>query len=216
MRPPINLLIVCGPSGVGKGSLMELIFRKHQNAFKFSVSTTTRAPRPDEKDGEHYNFRSVETARSMIAGQQFLEYAEVHDNIYGTEKASVLAVLSEGKTCVLDIDVQGARQLRTWTKNPDVRECVRPFFVFLAPPSLACLEQRLHKRNTETEERIQARLRNAAKEMKASDEVALFDAIIVNETLDQAHVELEAYLELGHRPDYIRPVSEDYDGPLLL
>jgi len=214
--PPFNLLVLCGPSGVGKGSLMELIFKKHEGAYALSVSTTTRGPRPDESDGVHYNFRSKEAARSMITEGKFLEYAEVHGNIYGTEKEAVLSVLAKGQTCVLDIDVQGARQLRQWLERPEVREKVRPFFVFLSPPTLECLEQRLRKRGTETEDRIQGRLRNAVMEMKASDEIALFDAIIVNECLDRAHVELEAQLALGHRPEYIRPVSKDYEGPLWL
>lgn len=214
--PPFNLLVLCGPSGVGKGSLMELIFKKHEGDFAFSVSTTTRDPRPDETRGVHYNFRSLDMARSMIAEGLFLEYAEVHGNIYGTEKAAVLSVLEKGKTCVLDIDVQGARQLRKWLEDPEVRKRVRPFFVFLSPPSLECLEQRLRKRGTETEERIKGRLRNAIAEMKASEEVALFDTIIVNECLDRAHLELEAHLALGHRPEFIRPVSDDYEGPIWL
>lgn len=152
----------------------------------------------------------------MIKQEMFLEYAEVHGNVYGTEKESVLAVLAKGKTCVLDIDVQGARQLRKWLEDPEIQEKVRPFFVFLCPPSLECLEQRLRKRGTETEERIQGRLRNAISELKASDENGLFDAVIVNECLDHALVEVEAHLAIGHRPHYIRPVDVDYEGPLYL
>ncbi|XRB01287.1 guanylate kinase [Pycnococcus provasolii] len=185
--PPLPL-VVCGPSGVGKGTIIELVMKAHASLFGFSVSHTTRQPRPGEEDGVHYHFRPLEEVQKAVDSGEFLEHANVHGNIYGTSKASVAKVTDSGRCCILDIDVQGARQVRAALGNDAV-------FVFVKPPSMEELEARLRGRGTETEEQVKKRLGNAAGEIAAAEEALngspLFDHVVVNTNLDAASKSVE-------------------------
>jgi len=169
------LLVLSAPSGCGKTTILKQVMRDLPRLV-FSVSHTTRKPRPGEIDGEQYHF--VEVAEfAAIRNRQptgFLEWAEVHGNLYGTSVEEVERHRAAGDDVVLDIDVQGAAQ---------VRQRAEPVTIFIAPPSLAELEQRLRGRGTESEATIALRLNNARKELACSRS---YDYLIVNGQLDQA------------------------------
>ena len=185
-RPRPRPLVICGPSGVGKGTLIDAILHKKFPAskFGFSVSHTTRAPRPGEIDGVHYHFVSVEQIKQDIADGKFLEYAQVHGNYYGTSLEAVESVRREGKLCLLDIDVQGVRTIKRDGKLPDA------LYVFVAPPSVENLEERLRGRGTETEETLKRRLGNARTELEYGRGEGNFDMVLVNDDVDVAVEEL--------------------------
>jgi len=185
MKGP-NAVVIAGPSGVGKGTLIEKLRAEFPKLFGFSVSHTSRAPRPGEEDGVHYNFTTAEKILEDVAAGKFIEHAEVHGRHYGTSIAAVDKVRAEGKICVLDIDVQGCRAARA--KNLLAK------YLFVAPPSTAALEARLRGRGTEDESAIATRLGNAQKEIDAKDEPGLFDAVIVNDDLETAYSELKNLL----------------------
>mmetsp|Transcript_29976 Transcript_29976/g.48433 ORF Transcript_29976/g.48433 Transcript_29976/m.48433 type:complete len:264 (+) Transcript_29976:76-867(+) len=184
MRP----IVMCGPSGVGKGTLINRLMNDYPSKFGFSVSHTTRAPRPGEIDGVHYHFSTVPAMEADIALGKFIEHARVHNNLYGTSVAAVADVGKQGKMCVLDIDVQGAQQVKKTNLG------VTPLFVFIAPPSTEELEKRLRGRGTETEEKIQTRLHNAQSEMQFAHTPGFFDLVIVNDDLDKAYEELKQFI----------------------
>jgi guanylate kinase len=176
--------VICGPSGVGKGTLIDKLVEDFPERFGFSVSHTTRKPRPGEKDGVHYTFVEKAAMEKEIAEGKFLEHARVHDNIYGTSFAAVDAVSNAGRVCVLDIDVQGAELVK--------KSALDAVFVFIAPPSMAELERRLRGRGTEKEESIKTRLANAGKEMEKTKEDGFFDRVIVNDTIHTSYCSLKA------------------------
>ncbi|CAL57290.1 Guanylate kinase [Ostreococcus tauri] len=180
---PPRPLVVVGPSGVGKGTLIAMLQREFPDKFGFSVSHTTRAPRPGEVNGTHYNFVDKATMERDIASGKFLEHANVHQNIYGTSFAAVRAVSKQGRICILDIDVQGAEAVKKSTLNAA--------YVFIAPPSMEELEKRLRGRGTEAEDAVLKRLENARTEMAKKDVPGFFDAIIVNDDLDAAYEALK-------------------------
>ena len=165
------LLILSGPSGSGKGTIVEQL--KAKDDFALSISATTRAPREYEQDGVHYFFRTREEFERMIANQELLEWAEFCGNCYGTPRAYVTEQLQKGQNVILEIEVQGARQIKE--KRPD---CVS---IFVLPPSLEELEKRLRYRNTEDEETIQKRLAVARQEMETARD---YDYVIVNDTIE--------------------------------
>ncbi|KAI7841158.1 hypothetical protein COHA_005124 [Chlorella ohadii] len=179
-----SALVIVGPSGVGKGTLINRLMEEQRDRFGFSCSHTTRPPREGEVDGVHYHFTTHEKMEADIAADKFLEYAHVHKNIYGTSIQAVQDVADSGRCCVLDIDVQGARQVR---KAP-----LKAIFVFIAPPSLEELEHRLRGRATDSEEQITTRLRNAQEELRSVEEAGLYDYVIVNNDLDAAYQHLTA------------------------
>jgi guanylate kinase len=164
-------LVLCGPSGVGKGTLIKILMQEYPECFGFSVSTTTRKPRPGEVDGKDYHFASSEEMLKMIDEGRFVEHAKVHTNRYGTSTAALDAVKSANKIAILDIDIQGAQQVKA--KMPTAH------FVFLAPPSEEILEARLRGRGTEAEHKIQVRLKNAKDEIAFSKTPGFFDKVIV-------------------------------------
>lgn len=180
-------VVFAGPSGVGKGTLVKMLMEKYPALFGFSVSHTTRAPRPGEVDGVHYNFVAKEEMEAAIARGEFIEYAAVHTNFYGTSIAAVERVKSQGKVCILDIDIQGVQSVK---KSSLVAK-----YVFISPPSMQALESRLRGRGTETEEKIQVRLQNAGKELEFGQTEGNFDAIIVNNDLDRCFEQLETVLQ---------------------
>uniref|UniRef100_A0A7S0TAJ7 guanylate kinase n=1 Tax=Chrysocystis fragilis TaxID=1411660 RepID=A0A7S0TAJ7_9STRA len=180
-------LVIAGCSGAGKGTLIGKMMEWDKHAFGFSVSHTTRQPRPGEVDGTHYHFTDVETMKLEIDAGMFIESAHVHGNYYGTSKAAVEAVQKEGKICVLDIDVQGVQKVK-------LCEDLEPKFLWVEAPNLEVLEERLRSRGTETEEKIQRRLGNAKAELAyahpADPSRRPFDAYLVNDDLDSAFREL--------------------------
>ncbi|TKB06722.1 guanylate kinase [Desulforhopalus sp. IMCC35007] len=170
-----RLFVISAPSGAGKTTLLKGVMSGIAK-MKFSVSHTTRVPRNGEVDGVDYHFVSRETFEKMIAEGKFLEYADVHGNLYGTSHASITEQLANGYDVVLDIDVQGASILRD---IPGFDAA----FVFISPPSLTELERRLRGRATEDESKIQVRLRNARTELESMDK---YDYIIVNIEISEA------------------------------
>jgi guanylate kinase len=182
---PPQLTVVSGPTAVGKGTVVGHLRTVHPEIF-VSVSATTRPPRPGERDGFHYMFVGDDEFDELIATGQLLEWAVVHGtHRYGTPKAPLLAALAAGREALLEIDLQGARQVRdSW---PTAR------FVFLAPPSWDELVRRLVGRGTETEEQRHRRLETARAEMRAMPE---FDHVIVNGEVGQAVDDLVGLLGL--------------------
>lgn len=179
------LTVVSGPTAVGKGTVVARLAAEHPEVF-VSVSATTRAPRPGERAGEHYLFVSDDEFDRMIAAGELLEWAVVHGrHRYGTPRAPVLAALAAGREALLEIDLQGARQVKqSW---PDAR------FVFLAPPSWEELVRRLVGRGTETPGQRERRLATAREETAAAGE---FDHVVVNSEVGQAVAELVRLLRL--------------------
>ena len=176
MKKPM-MLVLSGPSGVGKGTLGKRLIE--EEGFGFSVSCTTRGPRPGEKHGVDYLFITREEFLSRRAANGFLETATLHDEFYGTPREPAERAMAEGRDFLLDIDPQGGVQVME-----SVPEAVS---VFLLPPSWAALEARLRGRGTETEEKIQKRLHNARQEVKY---LSRYDYCIVNDDLDEAWREL--------------------------
>jgi guanylate kinase len=166
VRP--RLIVVAGPSGVGKTSVLTELRRRYPD-FYFSVSVTTRPPRPGEVDGSHYHFVDNETFDKLVGDNQLLEHAEYAGNRYGTPRAPVEHALGQGKPAILEIEVQGARQVRiAWPSA---------FMVMIQPPSWNVLVERLTSRGTENPEIVERRLAAAKDELSASEE---FDAVVVN------------------------------------
>lgn len=175
----INLdpLVVCGPSGVGKGTVIESLRNRFPpDVFGFSVSHTTRQPRPGEIHGQHYNFATQEEIQTDIDQGLFVEHALVHGNYYGTSKQAIEVLQSEGKITILDIDMQGVISVK--------ESGIPAKYVFIAPPSRSELEDRLRGRGTETEEAIQKRLGNAAQEIEYGEEEGNFDRLFVNHDVE--------------------------------
>jgi len=173
-----RLFVISGPSGAGKGTLLAEL-RKQRPDLGLTVSATTRSPRPGEVDGTSYYFLSDEEFRRRIAAGEFVEWAEVHGHLYGTLVTEVKRLLAKGHSLVLEIDVQGALNVRK--VYPDA------VLVFIEPPSLQVLEERLRGRGTEDEASIELRLKNARHEMELADQ---YDVRIVNDTVDRAAQEL--------------------------
>ncbi|BBL73264.1 guanylate kinase [Methylomagnum ishizawai] len=181
-----TLFVVSAPSGAGKTSLVKAL-RKGMDGFTVSVSHTTRAPRPGEKDGRDYRFVERAEFERMIAAGEFLEHARVFDNHYGTARATVEAALEQGGDVLLEIDWQGARQVRTLL--PD------SVSVFILPPSLAALEQRLTGRGQDDPATIARRMGDAISEMSHYGE---YDYLVVNDDFAVALRELRAIV-IAHR-----------------
>ena len=174
------LLVISGPSGAGKGTLVERLLEKDPS-FCFSVSVTTRARRNNETDGVHYHFITEERYDELLAEDAFLEHASVHGHRYGTLKSEVYERMERGQNVLLDIDPQGARAVME--KEP---ACVS---VFILPPSYAELRVRLHTRNTEKPEEIQRRLNNARGEIA---QMSRYRYLIVNDNLELAFEQLRS------------------------
>jgi guanylate kinase len=166
-------LVISGPSGSGKGTIVKELIKSEN--FKLSVSATTRAPREGEKNGVHYFFKSREAFEKMIVEGELLEYAAFCENYYGTPKAFIEECVRAGKDIILEIEVQGAKQIKAI--YPDA------IFIFVVPPTLKELEKRLVGRNTETKEVIQKRLERAKEELSLYKE---YDYIIINDNIEQA------------------------------
>ena len=168
------LVVISGPSGVGKGTIIRELLKRNDR-LRFSVSATTRAPREGEIDGEVYHFVSRDEFLKMIDGGMLLEYAEYSGNYYGTPAEPVDRLIDKGFSVVMDIEVQGAMQVME--KRPDAT------FIFIKPPSIETLEERLCARNTETEESIRRRMETSVREMTY---IGKYKYIIENDVLEEA------------------------------
>ncbi|MDR3279929.1 MAG: guanylate kinase [Synergistaceae bacterium] len=176
--PRGHLFILSGPAGAGKGTLRKILFQEIAD-LEFSVSCTTRKRRPGEVEGCDYYYVSHDDFKRMLEGNEFLEWAEVHGNYYGTRKSDVEKVLESGRDILLEIDVQGSGLVKS--REP---EAIR---IFITAPSLDILENRLEDRGTETQDQLDIRLRNAAREMRLARE---YDHVIVNDEIPRASKEL--------------------------
>jgi guanylate kinase len=197
------LIVLTGPSGCGKSTLANLMLEKWEN-ITFSVSYTTRKKRDSETDGKDYRFVSKDTFEKMIQDGRFAEWAEVHGNYYGTPK-NVLDQKTEDRDFLLDIDVQGAAQIREKTASA--------VFVFILPPLFPELRRRLEKRGQDSESMIQKRLDVAKKEIKRYRE---FDYLVVNDDLVRAEEELKAIIlsrrcRRDLREKEIMPILRSFD-----
>ncbi|PPS44304.1 guanylate kinase [Chroococcidiopsis sp. TS-821] len=172
--PEGKLIVLTGPSGVGKGTLVRALLERHPELY-FSVSVTTRAPRPGEIHGKQYYFVSRSEFQQMIEQNKLLEWAEFAGNYYGTPRDTVLEQIAKGKCVLLEIELEGARQIRQ--SYPEAKR------IFIMPPSLAELENRLRRRGQDSADAIARRLQRAQEEISAAHE---FDVQIVNDDLDKA------------------------------
>ncbi|KAH0836562.1 P-loop containing nucleoside triphosphate hydrolase protein [Lanmaoa asiatica] len=194
-------LVVFGPSGVGKGTLLARLFADIPDTFGFSVSHTTRQPRPGETDGREYHFVSTEVFRALIADHAFIEHAQYSANFYGTSRQAIHAVCESGRRCVLDIDSQGVRQVKQTDLNP--------VYLFIAPPDLSTLRRRLCGRGTDGEEAIQRRLATALAEIEYARQPGTCDHVVVNDDLDRAYASFKK-VALGEEieSDVIPPLND--------
>lgn len=177
-----KLIVLTGPSGVGKGTLLRSLLQRHPELY-LSISVTTRAPRPGEVDGRDYYFVSRPTFEQMAANGELLEWAEFAGNCYGTPCTPVKEQIRQGRWVILEIELQGARQIRQ-----TFPEALR---IFILPPSLPELEYRIRNRGQDTEEAIARRLRRAQEEIDAANE---FDIQIINDNFEKALNSIEATL----------------------
>ena len=169
-----SLIIISGPSGVGKGTIVKKIVRGSDSVV-LSISATTRNPRRHEKDGVHYYFVSEKDFEEMIQNNGFLEYAKYNGNYYGTPKEKIYEMLNQGKNVILEIDVQGAIEVKKTYQDS--------VMVFVMPPNESALYKRLRSRNTESEQEIESRVQRAKEEMKLSSQ---YDHIVTNASLKEA------------------------------
>ena len=181
------LIVLSGPSGVGKGTVRAAIFSKGEQKFVYSISATTRKPRTGETDGVDYFFKTREEFEQMIQNKQLLEYAEYVGNYYGTPLEYVENTLAKGKDVFLEIDVQGAIQVRDLM--PD------GVFIFLTPPDLNELESRIVNRGTDSDEVIAKRMKTAREELEL---MKYYDYSVVNDTVDNAVQKIEAIIQTEH------------------
>jgi guanylate kinase len=195
--PQGRLYVIAAPSGAGKTSLVKALMEREPR-IQFSVSYTTRKPRLNEIPGRDYHFVSAERFQEMIANREFLEHARVFDNCYGTGVRTVQEALSNGEELLLEIDWQGARQVRA--RLPEACS------IFILPPSRHALEQRLKGRSTDSDEVIQRRLRDAAEDLGHWNE---FDYVVINDRFEQAIEDLRDIVEnrgshlVAQRPEVV-------------
>jgi guanylate kinase len=189
------MIVVSAPSGAGKSTLCNRVIGEFPT-IAYSVSCTTRNPRGEEKDGVHYYFLSRKEFKERAKNGEFLEYAKVHGNYYGTLEDSVLFAMEEGSHVLLDIDVQGAQQIRDSLARLNPRHPIRRGFmdIFISPPSLEELECRLRGRGTDSEHVVRKRLENAKGEMEHASE---YTYQVVNDDLEKAYGDLKALILSG-------------------
>lgn len=176
------LIVISGPSGAGKGTICKSFMERNKEVV-LSVSATTRSPRKGEVDGVNYHFMTKEQFKEKIEADDFLEYAEVYDNFYGTPKSNVEELLESGKDVILEIDIQGALKVK---ENAE-----EGIFIFILPPSMEELKQRIIKRGSETEESLMKRFKSAYKEINF---VSKYNYAVVNDEVETAVEKLESII----------------------
>jgi guanylate kinase len=204
------LIILSSPSGAGKSTLAKRLMA-WDPTLRFSVSATTRAPRPGEEDGREYYFRSREAFEKMVAEGEMLEHAEVFGNFYGSPKAPVEAAMEEGRDTLFDIDWQGGQQIRNSVLGKDVVS------IFVLPPSIAELERRLRSRAQDSDEVIAGRMAKSEAEISHWAE---YDYVLVNDDLDRAEADLKTILTAermrrDRQPDlsgFVRGLNREFDA----
>lgn len=180
-KPKHGLIVVSAPSGAGKSTLCAQLLKELSGRLSLSISSTSRTPRGTEQHGKEYFFVTKDKMMEAVNNKEFAEWALVHGNYYGTMKSTLNDFWSKGRHVLLDIDVQGMDSLRS--QYPE-----RSFTVFIAPPSMEVLEQRLRGRDTDSEDAIKKRMSNARDEMKRKDD---FDLVIVNDSYPEAYAEFK-------------------------
>jgi guanylate kinase len=205
------LFVVSGASGTGKTTLLRAAFDRVPG-LAFSVSATTRAPRHGERDGVDYHFVDNDRFSALLAGNELLEHAEVYGTRYGTPRAPVMEALRQGRSIVLDIDVQGARQVRRVFADASPDD--RPVSIFVLPPRIDDIRQRLVARGTDRLEVIERRVREAKEQISACGD---YDYIVMNDVLDTAHAQMQGIFvaELSRRSrreSWVRSLTGGPDG----
>jgi len=186
-----SIFVICGPSGVGKGTLLKELYKELPNTFKTAVSTTTRKPRNAEINGQHYHFTDCKTFEEMISNNEFIEYAKVHNNYYGTSKKAVENVINSNYLCILEIDRNGAINIRN---DKNYGENVKYLFITTHDTNninevISTLRKRLNKRNSENEEQINVRMKTAIDELNFMQQWKnenKWDYIVFNDNLNDA------------------------------
>ena len=181
------LIVLSGPSGVGKGTVRKAIFEHPDTDFKYSISMTTRPKREGEADGIDYFFKTKEEFEALIEQDKFIEYAEYVGNYYGTPVDYVEQTMADGHDVFLEIEVEGAKQVRE--KFPEA------LFIFLTPPNLTQLEERLVNRGTDSPDIIKHRVEEAKRELKLMN---LYDYVVVNDDVDYARQRVQCIVEASH------------------
>ncbi|KAH9578400.1 Guanylate kinase/L-type calcium channel beta subunit [Trypanosoma melophagium] len=182
---PLDAIAVCGPSGVGKGTLLGRLMKTFPDRFGYSVSHTTRAPREGEQHGREYFFVDRPTVEELQKSNAFIEVCEVHGNLYGTTLNSVKAVRETGKVCIIEVDVNGAQKIR------EKGEMLNVLYLFITAPSMEHLRGRIQKRGADNEEVLQCRLRTAEAELRFLEEYPdFFSRTFVNDDLETTYADL--------------------------
>lgn len=207
------LVVVSGPSGCGKSTVDQLLIKTRKN-ITMSISDTTRKIRGEEKDGVDYNFISKEEFLDNIENNKYLEYATVHSHYYGTPKKNIDKLLKNGIDVILEIDIEGARKVK--------EKCPNAVFIFIMPPSMEILKERLVNRKTESKEQLVERFKNAYKEI---NEVTKYNYVIVNDDLNESLLKMNSILEcercrvdriedvyLGNQEEMIHELLVDFDN----
>lgn len=207
------LVVVSGPSGCGKSTLNNLLLRSRKN-ITMSISDTTRKPRGEEKNGVEYNFLTKEQFEENIKNDKYLEYATVHSHYYGTPKHNINKLLKNGIDVILEIDIEGARKVK--------EKCPNAVFIFIMPPSMEILKDRLMGRKTESKEQLVERFKTAYKEI---NEVTKYNYVIVNDNLNESLLKINSILEcercrvdriedvyLGNQEEMIHELLVDFDN----
>lgn len=177
-----NLIVISGPSGAGKDSIVEGLIKQNKNV-SLSISATTRSPRGEEKDGINYFFLTRDEFEKKISDGEFLEYAEYNGNYYGTPKSGIIDKLNQGRDVILVIEIQGALKVKELIKEA--------IFIFILPPSMEELKRRLIARNTEDKEKILKRFQTAYKEI---NEITKYNYVVINDDLQDAVNKVDAIL----------------------
>ncbi|KAI0201265.1 guanylate kinase [Astrocystis sublimbata] len=183
-------VVISGPSGVGKGTLIQKLIDAHPGVFATTVSHTTRAPRPGEVDGLSYHFVSVREFELLISQDAFVEHTTFSGHYYGTSKHTIAEQTAKGLVVLLDIEMQGVKQIKT-------RTAFEARYVFVKPPSIEVLEARLRGRGTESEESVQTRLSRAQAELEFAETPGVHDVIITNDEIEGAFERLGQYIFHG-------------------
>ena len=190
--PLVDAIVMSGPSGVGKGTIINRLMADRPGEFSFCVSHTSRAPRAGEVDGKNYHFSDKDTMKAMIAKNEFLECCEVHGNMYGTSVRALRDVQATGSMPIIEIDVQGAQKLKA-TQGGNLKLA----FVFIEAPSMAELESRIVGRGQETPEKVQVRLQTALKEMEfVNGNRSFFDLVLTNHELEASLASVQRFFAI--------------------